>query len=190
LAFTQAVRFEDFEILRDVPSLIHQPVRKKFMELITKAQKEIFIETPYFLPGSLLRKALIEASLRGVKVNVIIPKKSDVGVMDLLSNRYFGELSQHGVRIFYYLPQNLHAKLFLVDRDCFVMGSANFDYRSFRYQHEICLVGTEKIIVRQIVKHIHESLAECEEFSFHEWLQRPLIQRLFERMLVPFRHLF
>jgi len=190
LAFTQPVRFEDFEILRDVPSLIHQPVRKKFMELISKAQKEIFIETPYFLPGSLLRKALIEASLRGVKVNVVIPKKSDVGIMDLLSNRYFGELSQHGVRIFYYLPQNLHAKLFLVDRDCFVVGSANFDYRSFRYQHEICLVGTEKIIVRQIVKHINETLVDCEEFSFHEWLQRPLIQRLFERMLVPFRHLF
>lgn len=190
LAFTQSIKHEDYEILRDVPSLIHQPIKKKFLELIQKAEKEIFIETPYFLPGSQLRKALIDASMRGVKVNVVIPKKSDVGIMDILSNRYFGELSQHGIRIYYYLGHNLHAKLFLADRKFFVVGSSNFDYRSFRYQHEIGLFGSEKPMVRLIVRHLNETLEGCEPFSFHNWLQRPLIQRFFERVLVPFRHLF
>lgn len=190
LSYTKTIKHNGFEILRDVPALAFQPVKRKFLELINKAQSEVTIETPYFLPGSSLRKALMDASKRGVKVQVIIPKKSDVGMLDVLTSKYLGELSQQGVRIFFYLPQNLHAKLFLADRRYFVIGSSNFDYRSLRYQHEICLAGEHRSLVRQMVSHINETLRETEPFKFDVWMRRPVIQRFFEWLLIPLRHLF
>lgn len=188
--YTRTIQYRDFEILRDVPSLNYQPVRKKFLELINGAQTEVTIETPYFLPGSSLRKALMEAAKRGVKVRVIIPKKSDVGVLDILTSKYLGALSQQGVKIFFYLPQNLHAKVFLADREHFVIGSSNFDYRSLRYQHEICLAGTHFGLVRQIINHVNETMRASEPFKFDVWMRRPFIQRFFEWLFVPMRHLF
>ena len=188
--FTRTIRYGDLEILRDVPSLAFQPVKKKFLELITRAKKEILIETPYFLPGSSLRKGLADAARRGVKVNIFIPQKSDVRIMDLLTSKYLGALAQENVRIFFYTRQNLHSKIFVADREHFVIGSSNFDYRSFRYQHEICLAGRHKNLVRQIISHINETRKETEPFNLTHWMQRPIIQRFFEWLLVPLRHLF
>ncbi len=190
LSYTRTIRYDEMEIVRDVPSLAFQPVKKKYLELINSATREIVIETPYFLPGSNLRKALMDAADRGVKVNVHIPKKSDVGVMDVLASKYFGELAEHGVNIFFFLPQNLHSKMFLSDRKHFIVGSSNFDYRSFRYMHEICLTGTHKSLVRQMINHFNETRKESEPFHFESWRHRPIIQRFFEWVLVPFRHLF
>lgn len=190
VAYTRSIAYDQFEIIRDVPSLKHQPIQRKFLELIQQAEKEIFLETPYFLPGSRLRKALVDAGQRGVKVNIIIPKKSDVHLLDVLATRYFGELSQQNVRIHFYLPQNLHSKIFLVDKKFFMVGSANFDYRSFRYQHEICLFGEHQGLTRQLVGHFNETLKDSEPFDFQRWKNRPLMQRFFERLLVPFRQLF
>lgn len=189
-SYTKNIIYNGLEIIRDVPSHVYQPVKDKFLELIQQAEREIIIETPYFLPGSSLRKALVEAAERGVKIFIHIPKKSDVGALDLLTSKYLGELAEVGIKIFFYLPQNLHAKMFLSDRKYFIIGSSNFDYRSLRYQHEICLAGHHKSLVRQIINHFNETRKESEEFHYTNWLRRPAFQRFFEWLLVPFRHLF
>lgn len=190
VAYTRKIPYNGFQIIRDVPSIKHQPIQRKYLELIQKAEKEIFIETPYFLPGSNLRKALMEASKRGVRVNVIIPKKSDIHILDVLSGKYMGELAREKVNIYFFLPQNLHSKLFMVDRKYFMIGSANFDYRSFRYQHEICLLGEHKSLNRQLILHFQQSIRDAESFDYDNWTKRPYLQRFFESLLVPFRHLF
>jgi phosphatidylserine/phosphatidylglycerophosphate/cardiolipin synthase-like enzyme len=77
----------------------------------------------------------------------------------------------------------------LIDDEVFAIGSPNFDYRSFRYMHEIVLVGREQEIIRQLKDHIRITLKSCEPFSYEKWLNRPRIQRFFEWMLLPFRHL-
>lgn len=190
VAYTRKISFDNFQIIRDVPSLTLQPIQRKFLEMVRQAKSEIFLETPYFLPGSNLRKALAEASQRGVKVNIIIPKNSDLHILDILSGKYLGELAKAGINIFLYLPQNLHAKIFLVDRRFFMIGSANFDYRSFRYQHEICLYGEHRSLNRQLIAHFNETLKDTQTFNYMSWQKRPYMQRFFESLLVPFRHLF
>lgn len=190
VAYTQKIFYDTFEIIRDVPSIQQQPIQRKFLELIRKAEKEIFLETPYFLPGGNLRKALAEASGRGVRVNIIIPKKSDVHILDVLSGKYLGELARAKVNIHFYLPQSLHSKIFLVDRKYFLIGSANFDYRSFRYQHEIALFGEHRSLNRQLMNHFRESVRDAEPFNYLSWQKRPYLQKFFESLLVPFRHLF
>jgi len=188
--YTKSVKYKNFEIIKDIPSNIFQPTRKKFLSLINAAQNEIIIETPYFLPGSIVRKALIRAAERGVSVQIITPQHSDIGSFDILRNKYLGELTKKNVFIFFYRPYNLHAKIILVDGETFVVGSSNFDYRSFRFQHEINLVGSDKNIVIALQKHIEESKANCVYFNYDQWQKRAWIVKLIEWMLVPIRHFF
>jgi phosphatidylserine/phosphatidylglycerophosphate/cardiolipin synthase-like enzyme len=77
----------------------------------------------------------------------------------------------------------------VVDADQFALGSSNFDYRSFRYMYEIVLVGTEPKIVSQIKSHIQKTISESLPFDIEKWNDRPLINRFFEWLLLPFRHL-
>jgi cardiolipin synthase len=188
--FSKTMKFADLEIIRDVPSLPLQRIKKRFTQMIRSAKSSILIETPYFLPGYLLRKALMDAGRRGVDVKVIMPMHSDVRMVDLLRNKYFGMYYKNNVKLLFYSPYNLHAKLLVIDNRTFSISSANFDYRSFRYQYEISLIGHEPEVLRQLEIHVRETLAGSEEFNYERWKNRPLIEKIFEWILLPFRHLF
>lgn len=178
------------ELIRDFPSIFKQKVKRKYEYLISKAKESVYVETPYFLPGFALRKAMAEAVSRGVKVTVCMPYHSDVRAVDLLRNRYLGILYKKGVDIRYYLPGNLHSKLMIIDRNYFIAGSSNFDYRSFRYMYEIMLAGSGEVTLVFFLQHAAFTLAETQAFDFPKWEHRSWIDRLFERILIPFRHLF
>ncbi|MEI7725804.1 MAG: phosphatidylserine/phosphatidylglycerophosphate/cardiolipin synthase family protein [Bacteroidota bacterium] len=190
VTFTRKIKSGSFEIIRDVPSIQFQRLRKRYTQLIRQAQSSVVIETPYFLPGFLLRKTMMDASKRGVEVQVIMPKHSDVRMIDILRNKYLGLLHDAGIKLLFYLPHNLHAKLLMIDDEIFSISSANFDFRSFRYQYEIALIGSEPEILRQLQEHIAETLRNSEEMDYLEWKRRPLIEKIFEYFLLPFRHFF
>ena len=188
-SYVKLLRHGDFEIVRDVPSIARKRISKRYIHLIRNAVKEVIIETPYFLPGYFLRKALIDAAGRGVDVKVIIPRHSDVMLVDILRNKYLGPLHMSNIQFLYYQPANLHAKAMLIDNRIFAIGSPNFDYRSFRYMHEIVLVGKEPEVISQLRDHMDETMRDCTPFSMEKWISRPRFQRFVEWLLLPFRHL-
>ena len=187
--YTKPVRYKNFEIVRDVPLITQKKINTKFIAYIKTAKKSVDIETPYFLPGFLLRKSLMEAARRGVKVSIYLPKKSDVNLVDILRNKYLGPLAKTGIRFLFYEPNNLHAKLFLVDKRVFAIGSSNFDYRSFRYMFEIMLFGNQEEIARQVEAHVEETARHTIPFVYEQWQNRPPIEKFFEWLLLPFRHM-
>jgi len=156
---------------------------------LRQAKKSVIIETPYFLPSSIVRKALRDAAERGVDVKIVMPKHSDVGLIDMLRSRYLGFLHRSGIDLRFYVPHNLHAKLMLVDGEVFSLGSPNFDYRSFRYQHEIIIVGSEHSLIEQFQEHVKGTLASSEGFNYEKWKRRSRLQRMAEWAIMPFRHL-
>lgn len=182
------VTYHGLEIIRDIPSITFQPVKKRLIKLIRNARQHVMIETPYFLPSFLVRKALINAAKRGVKVTVIIPKNSDVGMVDLLRNRYLGPLHQQGIRFLLFTGTNLHAKMLMTDNQIFAIGSPNFDYRSFRFQHEIMMVGTDNDIIKLLLNHLNGTVGETVPFDPVQWKNRGWFTRLREWILIPFRH--
>jgi cardiolipin synthase A/B len=185
---TSALSCDDLKIIRDVPSLTRQRVKKKFESLIKHAHKQIIIETPYFLPGYYLRKLLMDAGKRGVDVKIITPKQSDVGFVDILRSKYLGMMHKHYVKLLFYKPYNLHAKLMLVDNEIFYFGTSNFDYRSFRYMYELMLTGKNKSLIQDLIVHVNETIENCEEFDYELWKRRPFMHKFFENLLIPFRH--
>jgi cardiolipin synthase A/B len=189
LTYTKSIKFGDWELVKDVPSLPLQRLKKRYIQLIKSARKQVIIETPYFLPGFLLRKAVMDAGKRGVDVKIILPKHSDVRMIDILRNRYLGMLYKNNVSLLFYTPHNLHAKLLMIDDRIFSISSANFDYRSFRYQYEIALIGSDPDVLLQLKEHVIGTIRNSEDFNYERWLKRPLIEKIFEATLVPFRHL-
>jgi cardiolipin synthase len=187
--YTRPVRHEDFEIIRDVPLITQKRINNKFIYCIKQATESIDIETPYFLPGFMLRKSLIDAARRGVKINIFLPKKSDVNLVDILRNKYLGPLAKKGINILFFESNNLHAKIFLADNKIFGIGSSNFDYRSFRYMFEIMLFGDNPEVAQQVFRHVEGTRKSTVPFIYEQWKSRPPIEKFFEWLLLPFRHL-
>ncbi len=183
------LRFESLEVVRDVPSIRYQKIRNKMLHLIRNAKSRVVIETPYFVPDAKMILGLIRAARRGVDVSIIIPKRSDVRLVDILTQSLLGELHRRGVKIFLFSPGFSHAKVGLFD-DFFYFGSANFDYRSFKYQYELGVFGKNRVLGNVVEDHLRGSFSLSKNFDFARWKRRSLFFRALEVLLEPFRHFF
>jgi cardiolipin synthase len=95
--------------------------------------------TPYFLPDERLITALSLASMRGVAVDLVIPRRSNHTLVDWATRTNIGPLLSDGVRIWRSPPPFQHAKLMVVDAEWCLIGSCNWDIRSFRLNFELCM---------------------------------------------------
>lgn len=189
IASNKTYHYGDWTFIQEYPDSMRQKIKTKYEKLIHQAKRSVIIETPYFLPGHQLRKELIEAAKRGVDVVIHLPYSSDVRVVDIIRRHYLGILYQQGVKFKFYVPSNLHAKSLLVDEEIFSISSANFDYRSFRYQYDIALIGKEKTIIEQLLNHYEYTAKFCRDFDYKSWQERPAVDRICEYLLLPFRYL-
>jgi len=136
------------QIMRVVTAGPDQDIEKiEFVALmaITCAQKSVTLMTPYFLPDEKLVSALGLAARRGVEVDVIIPAKSNHRYVDFAMQANVGPLLEAGCRIWKDQPPFDHSKLMSVDGAWALIGSSNWDTRSFRLNFELGVevYGTE-----------------------------------------------
>jgi cardiolipin synthase len=129
-----------------------------FQALIKSARKTIRITTPYFLPDKSAREALIEAvEKRGVSVQILTAGPHiDHKFIRTLSRRSSRHLLMAGAEIFEYQPAMIHAKLLTVDGMWCVIGSTNFDHRSFALNDEVNLA----VLDRELAKTIEDDFAD------------------------------
>ncbi len=99
-----------------------------------------WLVTPYFVPGEAALMALTSAALGGLDVRLLVPKLSDSRLVTLAARSYFDELLAAGVKVYEYGPRMLHTKALLCDDDLAIIGSANFDHRSFRLNFEMSVL--------------------------------------------------
>jgi len=187
--YLKTIRLANMEIVRDIPSIYNQKIKKHFERDIRKAKHTINIVTPYFLPGYKLRRLLILASARGVNVTIYTPLHSDVQLVDYLRDKYLGFLHVKKINMLFFQSTNLHAKLLQVDDNYFSIGSSNFDYRSFRYMHEIMLCGYQPEINSLIQDYVVKLKEECLPFNYQKWKNRSTIHKIIGWLITPFRHL-
>jgi cardiolipin synthase A/B len=153
--------------------------RMLFQLLVASAQKSIHITTPYFLPDSSLSDELARAvSERGVQVKIVVPgRHSDHMLTRSSSRRAYGKLLRAGARIFEYDPAMIHAKILLVDGVWSVVGSTNFDNRSFGLNDEVNLAAFDEDFTRRLEEDFASDMAESSEISYEQWRRRPLFER-------------
>jgi cardiolipin synthase A/B len=137
-----------------------------YLLAIASAKRTLRIENAYFLPDDLMRKELIEAAKRSVKLEIVVPgKKIDQKLVRLASRRHWPELIRAGIRIFEYQPTMVHVKLMVVD-DVFVsVGSGNFDNRSIRLNDEANLDVLDRSFAAQQTRLFETDKKQCREVT-------------------------
>lgn len=154
-----------------------------FQTLIASAQKSIHITTPYFLPDKSARQEILRALRRGVEVKVIVPgNHHDHLLTRRTSRRLFGEMIEAGCKIFEYQPAMIHAKALVVDGMWVVVGSTNFDPRSFVINDEINVAACSPDFAAAMEKIFAKDLAESEKVTLRGWRRRNLFERLHESL--------
>ena len=127
------------QIIPAGPDSAWESIHRAKVFAISHAKKRVWLATPYFVPSESARMAIVSAALRGLDVHLIVPEKSDSRVVDAAARSYFGEMLAAGVQI-HCSPYMLHTKALLVDDETLILGSANFDNRSFRLNFELCIM--------------------------------------------------
>ncbi len=127
-----------------------EKIELMILEAIACARQSIKVMTPYFLPDDRLVTALALASVRGVDVDVIVPARGNHPVVDWAMRAQIGPLVATGCRIWRSPPPFNHSKLMTVDGTWCLIGSANWDTRSFRLNFELNVEIYHADIVRQI----------------------------------------
>jgi cardiolipin synthase len=156
--------------------------RMLFQTLLAEARRSIWITTPYFLPDQSARAELVKAIReRGVEVRIIVPgKHSDHLLTRRSSRRLYGPLLEAGARIYEYRPSMIHAKTMIVDGIWSVVGSTNFDSRSFGINDEVNLAAMDPEVADRIGADFARDLADSRAVSYKEWTGRSPFERVNE----------
>jgi cardiolipin synthase A/B len=152
--------------------------RVLFQTLVASAHKSIQITTPYFLPDPSLREELVHARERGVEVRILLPGgKSDHLMTRASSRRVYGPLLLAGTEIFEYQPSMVHAKIMVVDGMWSVVGSTNWDNRSFGLNDEVNLVTLDAGLAQQLKSQFDQDITRAKRVEYGEWKKRGVWER-------------
>lgn len=128
------------QIVTSGPDTTLEPIHRMHVAAINASTQRAWLTTPYFVPGEPALMALTSAALRGVDVRLLVPRRSDSLIVSAAARSYYDELIAAGVRIWEYKARMLHSKTLVVDDNCAMAGTANFDNRSFRLNFEVMAV--------------------------------------------------
>jgi len=128
------------QVLVSGPDSAWEPIHRLHVGAIHEARRRVWLVTPYFVPGEAARMALTSAALGGLDVRLLVPKLSDSRLVTWAARSYFDELLAAGVKVHEYGPRIMHSKVLLCDDQLALIGSANFDHRSFRLNFELSML--------------------------------------------------
>ncbi|MCA9404912.1 MAG: cardiolipin synthase [Candidatus Omnitrophica bacterium] len=155
------------------PSILHL-----YFSIITMAQKNIYITSPYFIPEPSLLMALKTAAMRGIEVIVLLTGVPDKKLPYWAAFSYFEELLQAGVRVFHYQKGFLHAKIISSDENVCTIGTANFDIRSLKLNYEVNALIYDEIFTKEIDQQFYKDLEASKEMSLADFKQVSVLVKL------------
>lgn len=155
--------------------------RIAFQLLIEGAEKSIRINTPYFLPDQSMRETFKRTARRGVKIDIIVPgSHTDQRWVRLVSRRRYVELLQAGIGIHEYRAGMTHAKILNVDDSWVMLGTTNFDNRSFEHNDEVNAAVRDEAMSARLTEDFLEDLRHCERVTVDTWKRRSLLEKIIE----------
>lgn len=176
------------QVVRGEPSKSWSDIANAFASLLTLARDRVRVASAYFAPDPHFTSLLCDASGRGVDVEVLLPgPNAHSRFVQLAAEAQFQKLMDAGVRIWSYRPTMIHAKIVLVDDAVACVGSANFDRRSMKLNHELEVIVLDRGVVAELDGHYDEDVADSDLIRQAGWADRGLGQRAAELVVRPFR---
>lgn len=162
---------------------------RAYLKNLYRAERRVWIANSYFVPDRMVVRALKRAARRGVDVRVIVPGESDVEIVRHASRAVWGGLMRHGVRVYEWQKNMLHAKTAVIDGRWSTIGTFNMDARSLRSNLEVNVAVSDEGFAAFMEQSFEQDLESSREVDSHEFLFRPLSDRLLELIFYRFRKL-
>ena len=157
-----------------------------YLNLINRANKYVYITTPYLIIDNEMMTSLCVAAKSGIDVRIITPSVPDKKMINEVTKAYYDELIKNGVKIYEYLPGFIHAKTFIVDDEYATVGTVNLDYRSLylHFENGVWLYGVSTI--KDIKKDFLETLEKSNEVHLNQKKKESRLQKLKRQILMAF----
>ena len=161
-----------------------------YLNLISRAQKYVYITTPYLVIDYSLMLALTSAAKSGIDVRIITPHIPDKKFVFEVTRAYYEELLSAGVRIYEYEPGFIHSKNFVVDDKYATVGTVNLDYRSMflHFENGVLLYDTPSVL--DIKEDFLDTQKMSIEVHYEDSMNVPLYRRVLRSILRLFAILF
>jgi cardiolipin synthase len=162
------------------PTYETESYERLVVSAIHAAQRRVMITTPYLVPDETLLVALQTAVLRGVRVQLIVPRKSDLFVTDTVGRAYFHSLLVMGVEVYQHTDGILHSKTMTIDDEFCLIGSGNFDIRSFKLNFELNLLLYGQGVTAELRRLQESYVAQSVRVEGKKWQQRWLGKQMMD----------
>lgn len=170
------------QVVSSGPDSRRKEIRDNYLRLICKAKKNIYIQTPYFIPDDAVLDTLKIAAMSGVEVKVMIPNKPDHPFVYWATYSYIGDLLSSGAHCYLYNDGFLHAKGIMVDGLASSYGTANMDIRSFELNFEVNVVIYDSKTTKILENIFIQDLKLCRELTKYDYDKRSLGIRIKEQV--------
>jgi cardiolipin synthase len=175
--------------IADGPDEDLDKLRWVLLGALSAARFSVLIQTPYFLPDPALISALNLAAMRGARVDIVLPERSNLPFVQWASRAHWWQVLEHGCRIWLTPGPFDHSKLMVVDGGWTLLGSANWDPRSLRLNFEFNVECYDARLAGRVTGMVREKLEASREVTLCEVDGRGLPARLRDglaRLLTPY----
>ncbi len=138
------------EVVGGGPDFPNDPIWDKLVTLAADCRRELTLVTPYIVPDEVLLRLIAAKARAGRRVRIITPARSDHRFLDFARRHHLHILRDAGAKIFFHQGPMLHGKLFIVDGEVGVLGSANLDMRSLFVNFELATVVRDAAVVARM----------------------------------------
>jgi cardiolipin synthase len=154
-----------------------------YIDMISRANKYVYISTPYLVVDSDMLKTLAYAAKRGVDVRILTPRLQDKKYMQILGRSYYKGLLKNSVKIFEYTPGFNHAKILVADDMIAEVGSVNFDFRSLYLHFECAAILFMCPAIMKIKQDMLDTFDQSEEITPDRLKTYSVAHRIFGSIL-------
>jgi cardiolipin synthase A/B len=156
-------------------------VKLLYLLSIAGARQSVDIQSPYFVLDSSTLDALTVARTRGVQVRILTEgDKTDTKSVKAASRSAYDDLLAAGYEIHEYQPTMMHVKAVVIDRRWSLVGSANFDNRSFELNDEITIAVDDPALADALTSAFERDLKRSRRLTVEEWRKRSIFERAME----------
>jgi cardiolipin synthase len=164
-------------LLSTGPSPHFESCTLMFLFAMARARRRVWLASPYFIPDEKGMAALHLAAFRGLDVRVLIPGSSDIAPTEFLAWHYIQRLLPLGIRFFRQKEGCMHQKVLLIDDDLALIGSANYDRRSFFLNLEMTAWIEGKSTAGAVEAMLLSDQERCEEITQEHVRRRSLLDK-------------
>jgi len=165
-------------VIRD--NLRHRrDIENAYLDAIGRARRSILIANAYFLPGRRFRRALVEASERGVAITILLQGQVEYRLQHYATQALYPSLLNHGIRIFEYRLSFLHAKVAVIDDAWATVGSSNIDPFSLLLAREANVIVRDAGFATELRTRVERAMTRgATELSLANWQKKMVLARV------------